>query len=157
MKTINRILSESDDRKAKPQNDQISEVQPLKWKKAPKGQEKSQPMNMPMNPDAKKPSELPDGYPVLQKIMAGAFKELQIEEMDAAPRKGAILDSQGREVEVSVSGAEDDVQIDEISYVDSDEEVPESEVEFIMDNYQDALYEKWLDRQIGRADFDPYD
>lgn len=59
---LSKIMAESDDRKAKPSNDVIDEVQPLKWKKAPHGQ--SAPVNLPMNPDAKSPAAPMEGMPV---------------------------------------------------------------------------------------------
>lgn len=69
--TLEWILAESSDRAAKPSNDVINEVQPLKWKKAPHGQ--AQPQNLPMNPDAKKvdaPMDgLPENYPALAKVL----------------------------------------------------------------------------------------
>lgn len=79
---LSKIMAESDDRKAKPSNDVIDEVQPLKWKKAPHGQ--SAPVNLPMNPDAKSPSAPMDGMPaesLLAKILAS-------EEMEAALKSG---------------------------------------------------------------------
>lgn len=59
---LQKILAESDDRKAQPSNDVIDEVQPLKWKKAPHGE--AQPQNLPMNPDAKSPDAPMEGLPV---------------------------------------------------------------------------------------------
>lgn len=58
---LSKVLAESSDRAAKPSNDVINEVQPLKWKKAKPGQ--SAPLNMPMNPDAKDPQEKMEGMP----------------------------------------------------------------------------------------------
>jgi hypothetical protein len=80
----------SDDYKKQPMNDQINEVQPLKWKKAPKGV--SAPVNMPMNPDAKNPGEPAAGMPMLHssfeyetvnKVLATSFPvEFQTPEED---------------------------------------------------------------------------
>lgn len=58
-----RVLAESDDRRSNPVDDQIWEVQPIKWKKAKEGQ----PLNFPMNPKAKSPSEKMDGMPRTKK------------------------------------------------------------------------------------------
>lgn len=79
----------SDDYKKEPMNDQINEVQPLKWKKAPKGV--NAPVNMPMNPNAKNPEEPAEGMPVLHsfayetinKVLATSFPvEFQTPEED---------------------------------------------------------------------------
>lgn len=58
---LDRILAEADERKAKPGNDVVYEVQPAKWKKAKPGQ--AQPLNLPMNPDAKNPEDKMEGMP----------------------------------------------------------------------------------------------
>ena len=63
------------------------------------------------------------------------------------------FDSKGKEIELSVSGwYEDDIEIDDIYYIESEEEVPESEVEFIYERYSDSIYEAWLDKQIRTAE-----
>ena len=62
--------------------------------------------------------------------------------------------SNGRVVEIAgVYGAEDDIQISEASYVDSDEEVAEEDLAEIYESYGAELYEAWFDRQVSRADF----
>ena len=70
---LERVLAESDDRKASPPDDVIYEVQPAKWKKAKPGQ--AQPLNLPMNPNAKNPEEemtgLPKEYPAIARVLAG--------------------------------------------------------------------------------------
>lgn len=62
-----------------------------------------------------------------------------------------LKNSEGREIEITVRGAEDDVQIDSAQYVDSGEEVPDSEIDWIMDNCGDELYQAYMERCIDMA------
>lgn len=56
-----------------------------------------------------------------------------------------VFDKEGRELEVTLYGKyEDDIQIDEIYYTDSDEEVSDSVIEYIYDKYSDKMYEEWF-------------
>ena len=64
-----------------------------------------------------------------------------------------LVDKSGREVELSVYGQHDDIQIDEAYYADTGEEAPNDVVDFLMDTYGDELYEYFIDQQVGRADF----
>jgi hypothetical protein len=67
-----------------------------------------------------------------------------------------VRDSKGNEVYVSVYGSsEDDIQIDEAYYVDDSLPfyVPEEEIDYIMQNYQDAMYEAWIDKQVSLSDY----
>jgi len=64
-----------------------------------------------------------------------------------------VNDSQGREVEIQVGGRyEDDIQIEEATYVNSDIEVSEEEIDYIYETYPDSLYEAWLEMGIRRAE-----
>lgn len=64
-----------------------------------------------------------------------------------------ITDSKGREVYISVYGRDaDDIEIDEAYYVDNNDDVPEKEIEYIMDVFSDEIYDKWYDLQIGYAE-----
>lgn len=64
----------------------------------------------------------------------------------------SIKDSQGREVDILVSGHGDEIEIEYIQYVDSEVEVPDSEVDFIMDAYAGELEMMALERAIGAAE-----
>jgi hypothetical protein len=60
----------------------------------------------------------------------------------------------GRVIELEVCGSHDDIQISEAYYLDDpEEEVLESDLEYIYDNYGDDLYMKIVDNQISTADF----
>lgn len=60
----------------------------------------------------------------------------------------------GNEVEIlSVSGADDDVQIDEAMYINSDEFVSDSDLEEVYSDHGDELHTMWVDRCISKADF----
>jgi hypothetical protein len=73
------VKSASDDRKAQPSNDVINEVQPRKWKKAKPGQ--AQPLNLPMNPNAKDPGEKMEGLPpAIAAVLAGEMIQIPKEE-----------------------------------------------------------------------------
>jgi hypothetical protein len=61
-----------------------------------------------------------------------------------------IKDSKGRTVDVEVSGASDDPQVERATYRDDGSDVPESECEWIS-THQD-LSEEYLERQLARAD-----
>lgn len=58
----------------------------------------------------------------------------------------------GREIELSVCGAQDDVQIDECYYVDGDDEVTNEDIDFIYHTYGDELYGAYMEHAIDRAE-----
>lgn len=61
----------------------------------------------------------------------------------------------GEEVEIlSVSGEDDDIQIEEAVYLNNDEHVSDSDLEEIYIDHSDELYTMWVDRGISRVDFD---
>ena len=54
----------------------------------------------------------------------------------------------GREIEISVFGKyADDIQIGDASFVDGspNEEVPDSDLDFIMENHADDVYQLWYE------------
>lgn len=61
----------------------------------------------------------------------------------------------GREVEFNVCGKyEDDIQIADACYTDAPTvDVTDEDLEYIMDNYQDEMYEAWMDARVSAADF----
>lgn len=62
-------------------------------------------------------------------------------------------DENGKEMVVTVCGRyEDDLQIDDAYYVDSDDRVSDETIEYVYENYADAMYEEWYEGQIGRAE-----
>jgi hypothetical protein len=70
-----------------------------------------------------------------------------------------ITDSRGRPVEITVSGASDDITIDSAYYLDIDADaspavlkVPEHEIDWIQDHYSDEIYALWFDARLGKAD-----
>ena len=69
-----------------------------------------------------------------------------------------VKDEQGREIELTLGGCnEDDIQIELINYVDSDEGVSEETIEYIYQTYADEMFEHWVDTMIGAsADFNDY-
>ena len=65
-----------------------------------------------------------------------------------------VKDQSGREIEISVSGRyDDDIQIEEASYVDSDEEVSEETIEFIQDKFADKIYEEWYENKACESEY----
>lgn len=64
-----------------------------------------------------------------------------------------ITDSKGREVEITVYGKyEDDIEISTATYVDDDSDLPEEEVDHVLNHYQDAIYEMWYENRCGAAE-----
>lgn len=62
-----------------------------------------------------------------------------------------VKDSKGRAVELYLYGDEpDDIQVEDIFYADDESDVPEDEVEYIMDKYADAIYEEFAEQQAAR-------
>jgi hypothetical protein len=65
-----------------------------------------------------------------------------------------VKDEKGREIEISVyEKYEDDIQIDDANYIDSDDEVSEDTLDYIYSQYADAMYEVWYDNKIGEAEY----
>jgi len=66
-------------------------------------------------------------------------------------------DSKGNEVEISVSGFRDELEIDECYYVDESlGEVPDEEVDYILDAFAGELDFQGMERAIMQAE-DAYD
>ena len=64
-----------------------------------------------------------------------------------------VKDQLDREIEISIYGLyEDDIQIDEAAYFDSEEEVSDETIEYILDTYADAIYAEWHDNKVGEAE-----
>lgn len=64
-----------------------------------------------------------------------------------------VLDQDGRKLRISFSGSEvDDIQIDEAEYMDSDEEVSEETLEYVMRRYSTQINDEWYQRQVMRAE-----
>lgn len=66
-----------------------------------------------------------------------------------------VKDSKGKKVEIiSVYGKyEDDIRIEEASYVSSGKEVPDSEIDYIQDKYAAQIYDMWFENRVGAAEF----
>ena len=65
-----------------------------------------------------------------------------------------VKDKRGNEIEISVYGQyEDDIQIDQADYVHSDDEVPESTIDYILDTYASEIYQEWYENKVGEADY----
>lgn len=61
--------------------------------------------------------------------------------------------AEGREIEFTVYGKyEDDIQITDANYLDGDEDVAESDILYLLDTYQDAIYMAWVENMQGYAD-----
>lgn len=64
-----------------------------------------------------------------------------------------VKDSSGRDVEIEIGGSySDDIQIESASYLDSDEEVIDSEIDFIMDRYADKIEEEFIQNGVMAAE-----
>ena len=64
-----------------------------------------------------------------------------------------VLDQDGRELRISFSGSDiDDIQIDKAEYMDSDEEVSEEALEYIMRKYNTQINDEWYQRQVMKAE-----
>lgn len=59
----------------------------------------------------------------------------------------------GREVEVTVMGESDDVQIDKAKY-DDGADVPDDVVDQLLEDNGDALYEAWQEQARDQAEHD---
>ena len=71
-----------------------------------------------------------------------------------------ITDSNGRRVvDIKIEHSDDvcDSFIIHAVYADTYEEVPENELDYLTEKYEDYIYEQHLDWNIGRADFYDYD
>ena len=58
-----------------------------------------------------------------------------------------VLDKEGNEIEIRVSGGKHDLQIVDAYYVDGvhdDQEVTDETVDYIMETQYDMVYEAWL-------------
>lgn len=58
----------------------------------------------------------------------------------------------GREVELSVHGESDDIQIDEARFVDDGSDCDDEVIEYIYERYADELYTEFMDRAVMRAE-----
>lgn len=67
-----------------------------------------------------------------------------------------VQDSRGNEVEISVYGDYDDVQVEEAYYTEMDGIVSDDEIEYILDNYAESIYEELAERAMSKAE-DYYD
>jgi hypothetical protein len=64
-----------------------------------------------------------------------------------------VTDQFGLELTVLVRGNHEEPEIEEIQYVDSDEEVPEEVVEYVQDRYAIELSEEAHQYQVMRAEY----
>lgn len=65
-----------------------------------------------------------------------------------------LKNEQGREIELSVGGgSDDDIEITDAGYIDNGEDASDEDVDYLYENYPDALYEAWYQSMICRADF----
>lgn len=64
-----------------------------------------------------------------------------------------VKDSAGRSVEIQVSGSDmDDIMIDSADYVDSDQEVPEEEIEYIYNAYAGEIEEEFIQNAVMKSE-----
>lgn len=64
-----------------------------------------------------------------------------------------VKDKKGNEIEISIGGAyEDDIQIEEAAYFDSDDEVSDETIDYILDTYADEIYTEWYENKAGEAE-----
>jgi hypothetical protein len=62
-------------------------------------------------------------------------------------------DQNGKELEFSVYGRyEDDIQIDEIYYLESEDEVTDETIDYVLDAYSDVISEEWYMNQVDAAE-----
>ena len=62
-------------------------------------------------------------------------------------------DENGNDLEFSIYGKyDDDIQIDEIYYINSEDEVSETTIDYVMDRYSNDIYEEWLMNQVDAAE-----
>lgn len=59
-----------------------------------------------------------------------------------------------KEVYVSVYGKyDDDIQIDEAYYMDTETPLTDSEIEQVMNDYSSEIYEEWYENQVCAAEY----
>jgi len=64
-----------------------------------------------------------------------------------------VKNNDGREIEIHVYGNHsDDIQIDEAFYLDSNDDVTDEDIEYIMDYYADDIYLQWYENKCGQAE-----
>lgn len=65
-----------------------------------------------------------------------------------------VKDKQGREIEINIYGTdEDDLQIDYAAYMDSEEEVDDETIEYLLEAYADEIYTEWIENRSSKADY----
>lgn len=65
-----------------------------------------------------------------------------------------VVDKSGREIYISVYGKyEDDIQIDEAYYVDTEEDVPDDVIAYIYENYASEMYDQWYENKVCEAEY----
>lgn len=66
-----------------------------------------------------------------------------------------VKNKQGRAIEITIYGESyDDLQIEEAYYLDdSEEDVTDTDIEYIMNNYGDEMYEEYINNVMCAADF----
>lgn len=63
-----------------------------------------------------------------------------------------LKNEQGREIEISFFGTYEDIQVEEVWYLDSEEdEVSEEDIEYIKDTYAFEIEEVLNEQQIGMS------
>lgn len=64
-----------------------------------------------------------------------------------------VQDTQNRDIEITVCGDnEDDLYIDTAYYVDSDDDVPDDTLDYILDAYAGEIHSQWVQNQVCRAE-----
>jgi len=58
----------------------------------------------------------------------------------------------GREVELELGGARDDVQIESATYVETGEEIPDAVLDEILEDYEQEIDEAFVDQMAAHAD-----
>ena len=62
-------------------------------------------------------------------------------------------DQAGRALEFNVCGRhEDDLEVDEIYYLEGEDKVSDETVEFVLNEYATQAHEYWIDQRIGAAE-----
>jgi hypothetical protein len=69
-----------------------------------------------------------------------------------------VKDQEGREITLLVRGNHEEPQIDEAQFVDSDDDVPDSTIEWIYSYYAEELSDEAHQYNVGRAEaiYDAY-
>lgn len=62
-----------------------------------------------------------------------------------------LKDKKGNPLEVFVNGEFNDITIEDICYLDSDDDVPEETMQYVYDTYSDELRDAYMDKLMDAA------